>query len=49
MAGKTPKTTVKVAKKAATKRVDAKASRRDKMAPKSPFRNRSGADQGARA
>src|SRR5262245_13480332 len=35
MAGKVPKT---VARKAATRRVDAKASRRRKVAPKSPFR-----------
>ena len=38
MAGKTLKTSVKVAKKAVTKRVVAKVSKRRKMAPKSPFR-----------
>jgi len=38
MAGKTLKTSVKVAKKAVTKRVVAKVSNRRKMAPKSPFR-----------
>ena len=38
MAAKRPKTSVKIAKKSATSRVDAKASRRRKVAPKSPFR-----------
>ena len=38
MAGKTLKTSVKVAKNAATEPVLAKVSKRRKMAPKSPFR-----------